>query len=75
MFPQSAHVTLLADVNAQVDLDIAIRHRLADTVQSRIEWALILQESLQKGIHLLLNFSYGSLYTRRNKGFPRLSSQ
>ena len=65
----------LAELNAQVDLEIAIRHRLANTVQSRIEWALILQESLEKGMHLLLNFSYGSVYTRRKKGFPRFSSQ
>jgi hypothetical protein len=46
----------LAEVNAQVDLEIAIRHRLADTLQSRIAWALILQESLQKGMHLVLIF-------------------
>lgn len=42
----------LAEVNAEVDLEIALRHRLADTVQSRIAWALTLQDSLQNGIHL-----------------------
>ena len=46
----------LSEINAQVDLEIALRHRLADTVQSRISWALILQESLQKGMHLSCNF-------------------
>ena len=46
----------LSEINAQVDLEIALRHRLADTVQSRIAWALILQESLQKGMHLVVNF-------------------
>ena len=46
----------LAEINAQVDLEIAIRHRLADTVQSRIAWALILQDSFQKGMHLVFFF-------------------
>lgn len=46
----------LSEINAQVDLEIALRHRLADTVQSRIAWALILQESLQNGMHLVVDF-------------------
>ena len=46
----------LSEINAQVDLEIALRYRLADTVESRIAWALILQESLQNGMHLVLNF-------------------
>ena len=52
----------LSEVNAQVDLEIALRHRLADTVQSRIAWALILQDSLQKGMHLVLNFPWLIVY-------------
>jgi hypothetical protein len=46
----------LSEINAQVDLEIALRHRLEDTVQSRITWALILQESLHKGMNLVPNF-------------------
>lgn len=46
----------LAEINAQIDLEIAIRYRLADTVQSRIAWATILQDSLQQGMHLVVNF-------------------
>jgi hypothetical protein len=46
----------LSEINALVDLEIALRHRLEDTVQSRITWALILQESLQKGMLLVVNF-------------------
>ena len=56
-YRQRTHMDdLIADINAHVDLEIAIRHRLADTVQSRIAWALILQDSLQKGMHLLVIF-------------------
>ena len=41
-----------ADVIAEVDLEISLRERLAETLQSRIAWALILQESLQGGTTL-----------------------
>ncbi|KAI0372264.1 hypothetical protein BV20DRAFT_1051008 [Pilatotrama ljubarskyi] len=34
----------------EIDLEVAIRQRIAETVQSRITWALLLQESLQKGV-------------------------
>ncbi|KAI0356404.1 hypothetical protein OH77DRAFT_1423341 [Trametes cingulata] len=33
----------------EIDLEVAIRQRIAETVQSRITWALLLQESLEKG--------------------------
>ncbi|KAI0826902.1 hypothetical protein BC628DRAFT_1418952 [Trametes gibbosa] len=32
----------------EIDLEVAIRRRIADTAESRIAWALLLQESLQK---------------------------
>ncbi|KAI0657331.1 hypothetical protein C8Q70DRAFT_282742 [Cubamyces menziesii] len=34
----------------EIDLEVAIRRRIADTVQSRITWALLLQESLKKSV-------------------------
>ncbi|KAI0632214.1 hypothetical protein C8Q77DRAFT_1158877 [Trametes polyzona] len=34
----------------EIDLEVDIRKRIADTVQSRITWALLLQESLRKSI-------------------------
>ncbi|KAI0335802.1 hypothetical protein GY45DRAFT_1316533, partial [Cubamyces sp. BRFM 1775] len=34
----------------EIDLEVAIRQRIADTVQSRITWALLLQESLKKSV-------------------------
>lgn len=37
---------------ADIDLEIALKQRLADTIESRIAWALILQETLQKGAYL-----------------------
>lgn len=36
-------------VGEELDLEILIRQRLAETVESRIAWALQLQEALQKG--------------------------
>jgi len=41
----------LSEIDAEVDVEIALRQRLAETVESRIAWALILQETLQKGMH------------------------
>ncbi|KAF9533731.1 hypothetical protein CPB83DRAFT_831586 [Crepidotus variabilis] len=40
--------TLMVGVAAEVDLEIAIRQRLASTIESRIEWALSLQEALRQ---------------------------
>ncbi|KAF5382019.1 hypothetical protein D9615_004461 [Tricholomella constricta] len=37
------------EVIAELDLEIALRRRLAETIDSRITWALVLQESLKKG--------------------------
>ncbi|KAH9942886.1 hypothetical protein B0H21DRAFT_823826 [Amylocystis lapponica] len=36
----------------ELDLEIALRQRLSETVQSRITWALLLQESLEKGLQV-----------------------
>jgi hypothetical protein len=33
----------------EIDLEISFRQRLAETIKSRIDWALILQESLANG--------------------------
>jgi hypothetical protein len=32
----------------ELDLEIALRQRLSNTIESRITWALLLQESLMK---------------------------
>ena len=34
----------------EIDLEISIRQRIADTIQSRLTWALLLQESVQKSL-------------------------
>ncbi|KAH0585296.1 hypothetical protein J132_10052 [Termitomyces sp. J132] len=37
------------EIVSEVDLEIAIRRRVAETIESRISWALLLQDSLKKG--------------------------
>lgn len=37
------------EIVAEIDLEIALRRRVAETVESRISWALILQNLLKKG--------------------------
>ncbi|KAG6910869.1 hypothetical protein DXG01_007186 [Tephrocybe rancida] len=37
------------EIISELDLEIALRRRVAETIESRITWALILQESLKKG--------------------------
>ncbi|CDO74440.1 hypothetical protein BN946_scf184972.g7 [Trametes cinnabarina] len=39
----------------EIDLEVAIRQRIADTVRSRIAWALLLQQSLQRGTSFRLD--------------------
>ncbi|KAF8958354.1 hypothetical protein BDZ97DRAFT_62449 [Flammula alnicola] len=39
--------TLISDVNAEVDLEIALRQQLTETLESRITWGLILQKAIQ----------------------------
>ncbi|KAM5534983.1 hypothetical protein V8D89_011356, partial [Ganoderma adspersum] len=34
----------------EIDLEIAIRQRIAETIQSRMTWALLLQESVQRAV-------------------------
>lgn len=43
-FPQR----FLSDVNAEVETEIALKEQLSDTLESRIAWALMLQDSLKK---------------------------
>ena len=38
------------DVVAEIDLEVRLRQRLAETLESRVTWALILQETLRKGM-------------------------
>jgi len=40
---------LLSDVCTEVDHEIALKQQLSTTLESRIEWGLILQESIEKG--------------------------
>ena len=40
----------IGDVVAEIDLEVRLRQRLAETLESRITWALILQETLRKGV-------------------------
>ena len=40
---------LLSDVCTEVDHEIALKQQLSATLESRIEWGLLLQESIEKG--------------------------
>lgn len=48
---EAEDTTLLPGIAGEIDLEIGLRQRLVQTLQSRIAWARILQESLrgQKG--------------------------
>ncbi|KAG6856875.1 hypothetical protein H0H87_012455 [Tephrocybe sp. NHM501043] len=46
---ESLSSTCFAEIISELDLEIALRRRVAETIQSRITWALILQESLRRG--------------------------
>ncbi|KAG6865180.1 hypothetical protein C0991_004623 [Blastosporella zonata] len=37
------------EIISELDLEIALRRRVAETIESRITWALLLKESLKKG--------------------------
>jgi hypothetical protein len=41
---------LLSDVCTEVDHEIALKQQLSATLESRIEWGLLLQESIEKGV-------------------------
>lgn len=51
----------LPDIIKELDLEICFRERLAKTIESRITWALILQESLQSGVYSRKPFDTFSL--------------
>jgi hypothetical protein len=38
------------DIIGEIDLEIGFREQLARTLESRITWALVLQEALQSGV-------------------------
>ncbi|KAF8170097.1 hypothetical protein BJ912DRAFT_861486 [Pholiota molesta] len=41
---------LIHDINAEVDLEIALRQQLTQTLEARIAWGILLQESIQNGM-------------------------
>jgi len=47
--PEILSQELLSDVCADVDHEIALKQQLRATLESRIEWGLLLQESIEKG--------------------------
>lgn len=45
--------SLISDVDAEIALEISLRKRLVDTLESRIAWAMALKEILQQqGVHI-----------------------
>jgi hypothetical protein len=45
---------VLSDIDAEVALEISLRMRLVDTLESRIAWATALKEILQQqGMHII----------------------
>lgn len=41
---------VLPEVIGELDLEIRLRQRLVDTIESRITWALCLQQAMEQGI-------------------------
>ncbi len=41
--------SFLSTIASELDLEIDLRKRLVDTLGSRIAWAVVLKEALQKG--------------------------
>ena len=39
---------LKAVLNEELDIEIGLRNRLKETVESRLSWALVLQDALEK---------------------------
>lgn len=46
--------SFLSTIASEIDLEIDLRKRLVDTLDSRIAWAVVLKEVLQKGASRLL---------------------
>jgi hypothetical protein len=45
---------VLSDIDAEIALEISLRMRLVDTLESRIAWATALKEILQQqGMHII----------------------
>ncbi|KAF8071822.1 hypothetical protein FPV67DRAFT_1667279 [Lyophyllum atratum] len=55
------------EVVAELDLEISLRRRLAETIESRITWALVLQEELKKS-------STGSTTSFKDAAFEAISA-
>ncbi|KAG5636404.1 hypothetical protein H0H81_008178 [Sphagnurus paluster] len=58
---------IVGEVLSELDLEISLRQRLVETIDSRIAWALILQDSLVKG-------SSGSTASFKDAAFDALSA-
>lgn len=51
-------------MHEEIDLEISIRQRLAETVKSRLTWALLLQESIKRAAGgMLLSHIYVIRYS------------
>ena len=53
---ESTRTPLRQIVAEEIDLEIALRERLVETIESKITWALLLQEQLDKssyGMHFI----------------------
>lgn len=55
----------------EIDLEIALRRRLLETTQSRITWALLLQEALEKELKGASNPAFGLKYIDKMFFSPR----
>lgn len=51
--PDNAYTSVISDVNSDIDLEIAMRVRLTETLASRIAWAQSLQDAIRNGEYLL----------------------
>ena len=60
----------IGDVVAEIDLEVRLRQRLVETLESRITWALILQEMLRKGVSFsFMEFSQVYFFLCRQQWF------
>ena len=47
--PAEVSPSILSDIAAEVEIDIALKNQISKTLESRIAWALTLQETIEKG--------------------------
>jgi hypothetical protein len=51
--PTPGYAAVISDVKSEIDLEIAMRLRLTETLASRIAWAESLQDAIRKGKYVL----------------------